>query len=312
MKMVLYNTAKMKHKKSQLTAAFLIALVLIVAITLYIMWKYNFFTPIKYHEPVLLIVADKQSRTMIEATSDLVRNQSRLVIATHGWLEGAGWPQDLAFDIYDRVDANNWFCGWFDWRPQAQTINPTDSAKYAKNIAGPLLAEKILKLSPKLEHIHLIGHSAGSYAINEAARIIAKKTKTTIHLTFLDAYVPPFWHSSELADITNDPNICCRAEHYFTRDMTMAVTQQHLVNTVNIDLTEINPGINDHKFPWHWYMGTVTGSYDADKTYKGKKLYYRADNLDYGFARSLEAGEQNWQKSLTLKPNLEPVKLIPE
>jgi len=85
--------------------------------------------------------------------------------------------------------------------------------------------------------------------------------------------------------------------------MTLAVTQQHLSNAINIDLTNVNPSLNDHKFPWHWYIGTVTGSYTSDQRYKASMLFYRANNIDYGFPRSLEAGEQNWQTSLKLKPN---------
>jgi hypothetical protein len=302
----------MKYKKYQLLAFLLIAVVLIAALS-YALWKYNIFTPVEQHEPLLLVVTKTISgRKVIKAEPNLFSGRKYLMIATHGWIEANGWPQDLALDIYDRVDANDWLCGWFDWRPQAQTFYPTNATKYAKQSAGPMLAEQILTMSINFEHIHLIGHSSGSWVINEAARILAKKTKATIHLTFLDAYVPPFWRQSELADIVNDPNNTCWAEHYFTRDLMFSYTQPHLSNAVNIDLTDINPGFNSHKFPWHWYKGTVTGSYSTDKKYKGNKLFYRANNIDYGFPRSLEAGEQNWQTSLTLKPNPEPIKIKPE
>jgi hypothetical protein len=303
----------MKYKKYKLLSALLLVAIFITTISLVILWKYIFFTSIKYHEPLLLFVAQTSSgKSMVEAEPNLITGQKYLVVATHGWIEEKGWPQDLVLDIYDKVDGDKWLCGWFDWRPQSRTINPTNTTKYAKETAGPMLAGKILALSPNFEHIHLIGHSSGSWAINEAARILAKKTKATIHLTFLDAYVPPFWRQSELADIVKDPNDTYWAEQYFTRDLIFSFTQPHLTNAVNIDLTDINPGFKGHKFPWHWYIGTVTGSYMSDPRYKASMLYYRANNIDYGFPRSLEAGEQNWQTSLKLKPNPEPVKIKPE
>jgi hypothetical protein len=65
--------------------------------------------------------------------------QTGLVVATHGWIEkGRGdWPEDMAVEICKRADANIWLCGYFDWSRGAKTINPTDAAKYARDVAGP-------------------------------------------------------------------------------------------------------------------------------------------------------------------------------
>lgn len=236
-------------------------------------------------------------------------NQANLVVVTHGWFEDKPWAKELAFAIAGKVDSKQWLCGWFDWRARAKEINPTDAAEYGRDVAGPMLAERILRLSKDFKHIHLIGHSAGSWVISEAAKVIAKETKANIHLTFLDAYVPPFWDEKELGDFTNEPNLICWAEHYYTRDITLKFTDINLSHAHNVDLTKVTPGVNDHEFPRYWYHATVIGKYAPRRRYHGKKLFWRTEDTEYGFARSLEAGEQNWQASLKSAIGNEAVKI---
>ena len=237
--------------------------------------------------------------------------EPNLVIITHGWLEREPWPENLALAIKQKTDPNQWLCGWFDWHKDAALINPTGAAKFGKNTAGPLLGKKILELSKDCPHIHLIAHSAGSWVINEAARIVAARTNAAIHLTFLDAYVPLFWHEENLGDIRSDPNNSVWAEHYFTRDITLGFTEKLLTGAHNVDLTNIEPGLNDHRFPFHWYHATVLAEYATAKRYRGKALFNRAGDIEYGFARSLEAGGSNWILSTTLKPADKAVKIKP-
>lgn len=258
---------------------------------------------------VYIAAPDSNSTEMLIAEPNLVTDETHLVIATHGWIERTLWPRDLALAIKSKVDSRRWICGWYDWRRQAKRINPTDAAEFGKDIAGPMLGKEIIRLSKEWRHIHLIGHSAGAWVINEAAKIIAEETDATIHLTFLDAYVPPLWNEDELGCIASDPNILCWAEHYFTRDITLAVTGKLLEHAHNVDLTNVTPGINDHKFPWHWYCATVTGQYAAGQRYEGRKLFYRAETIEYGFARSLEAGADNWKAGTTLEIGSQAVKI---
>jgi pimeloyl-ACP methyl ester carboxylesterase len=94
-----------------------------------------------------------------------------LVVVTHGWVEkGADWPKDMAEAISGRVDANEWRCVYFNWSEGAMTINPADAAEYARDFAGEVLAEQVLKLNSNFRHIHLIGHSSGCWAVSEAAK----------------------------------------------------------------------------------------------------------------------------------------------
>jgi hypothetical protein len=164
-----------------------------------------------------------------------------------------------------------------------------------------MLAEQILKLSKNPRHVHLIGHSTGCWVISEAAKIITKKTSASIHLTFLDAYVPLGWDVNELGKISNEPNLIYWADHYLTQDFTHNATYCLLQHAHNVDIGNITPGIKDHRFPFHWYPATVLGNYSPNDKYAGKKLYYKSGKIEYGFARSFEAGKNNWEQSLKLK-----------
>ncbi|MFH1370256.1 MAG: hypothetical protein ABII09_03075 [Planctomycetota bacterium] len=261
--------------------------------------------------PTLYITSGNPNGKMVRAGDvNLPRTEGlKIVVATHGWIEQEPWPRDLALAIRNRVDANEWLCGWFDWHNEARVINPRDAAQYARDTAGKILAEQILKLSKNPKHVHLIGHSAGSWAISEAAKIIAEQTSASIHLTFLDAYVPLGWDENELGDIAAEPNTVYWADHYLTQDITLKVTNCLLPHAHNVDIGDITPGLKDHRFPFHWYPATVLGKYAPKGSYAGKKLYCTSGDVQYGFARSLEAGKDNWRESLKLPTGNEAVKI---
>jgi len=225
-----------------------------------------------------------------------------LVIVTHGWIEaGRGdWPEDMAVEIKSRVDPNMWFCGYFDWSKGAGTINPTDATRYARDIAGPQLGKEIIKRGRGFRHIHMIGHSSGCWLISEAAKSIAKETRADIHLTFLDAYVPPFWDEGSLGDVNVADKVKCWIDQYYTRDYTLGWTQEDLTNAHNVDVTDIDQHIKDHNFPWRWYYATITGKFPKGHFLDDRKLVYTADGIEYGFARSLEADLNAWRQSLKL------------
>jgi len=255
-------------------------------------------------KPTLHIIADDPNLSQSQ--------RSKIVVVTHGWIEQSPWPADLALAIRGKTDPNEWLCGWFDWHDEARVINPRDAAQYARDKAGPLLARQILKLSKNPEHVHLIGHSAGSWAVSEAAKIIAKQTHASIHLTFLDAYVPLGWDGNELGNIAIEPNRVYWADHYLTQDITLNVTNCRLLHAHNVDIGDITPGIRDHRFPFYWYPATVSGKYTPKDKYAGKKLFFKSGDIEYGFPRSLEAGKQNWSKSLTLPMGKDAIKIEKE
>lgn len=251
---------------------------------------------IHYH---LLTPESAADANVVVAESVHVRDScDKVVIVTHGWIDKAGkdWPAVIARQVYDRVDPNEWMCAYFDWQMGAAVINPVDAAKYARDIAGVKLAKSYLKLMDRPAHVHLIGHSAGSWAVNTAAGIISKNTDCSIHITFLDAYVPPFWKQEELG---NHPGTFC--EHYYTKDLTGTVTQVDLTNAHNIDITAADPWIKEHEFPYRWYSATITGSFEISKLEKNAELINEYDGLFYGFERSLETGHDNWIRTKSLK-----------
>jgi len=234
---------------------------------------------------------------------------NKAVIITHGWIDKAAndWPADLAEEIRKKVDPNEWLCALFDWRRGAAVVTPVYAVKYGRSIAGPRLAKAILNLGLKFEHIHLIAHSAGCWTVDAAAEKIAAQTDAGIHFTFLDAYIPPNLHESDLGKIESENTVW--AEHYYTKDITLGSTQKNLSAAHNVDITKIDPFFAEHEFPYRWYYATVAGKYrDSDWEVKDPVLTEH-NGLNYGFTRSLEAGPENWQKSLTLKKGNEAIEL---
>jgi hypothetical protein len=237
--------------------------------------------------------------------------QKGLVVAVHGWIEkgGGDWPEDMALEVSKRVDSNLWLCAYFDWSEGAKTLHATKAAEHARDVAGPELAEEVIRLSSDWRHIHLIGHSSGCWVVSEAAKILARKTEADIHLTFLDAYVPAFWEESSLADV-NAADANCWADHYYTRDYTLGWTQHNLSFAHNVDITSIDFGLKDHNFPWKWYRATISGSYPKGSSWVNRKPVSMVDGFEYGFARSLEGGgAQGWQISRKLPIGKKAVKL---
>jgi len=245
-------------------------------------------------------------QTELNADVEVIKEQdfkipptcTKAVIVTHGWLDkGAdSWSADIATAISQRVDPNEWVCGFFDWAGGASVVTPVDSAKYARDVAGARLGRAVLELGAEFKHIHLIAHSAGCWAVNDAAKRIAEQTGAVIHLTFLDAYVPPFWKETDLGKIEKAGWV----EHYYTKDFTLAATHIDLSGAHNVDITDIDGFVKDHKFPYRWYYATVAGSYRPADRERGQKVITNNKGLSYGFDRSLEAGRRNWQESLTL------------
>jgi len=263
-----------------------------------------------------MTVAEPNSlRKIVEQASGNANlpGNNHLVIITHGWFEDEPWPTEMAMAIKKKADSKKWLCGWYDWRQEARTLNPVDAAKYGRDIAGPVLGQRIIDISKKWQHIHLIGHSSGAWVISEAAKVIARQTGASIHITFLDAFIPPFWKENKLGDL-GEPNIPFWAEHYFTSDISLGTTAKQLKHAYNVDITDITPGnipgFSNHRFPFHWYYATITGQYAPKQKYEGKKLFTHIGNMEYGFARSLETGWEGWHiNKIVFAAGNKPVKI---
>jgi hypothetical protein len=238
----------------------------------------------------------------------------KLVMVVHGWMDKGqnSWPSEMAEAIGDRTDPNEWACGSYDWRGGSIVMTSIQAAEYARDIAGPRLAKALLDLGVEFKHIHLIGHSAGTWAIDSAAKRIADaRPDVQLHLTFLDAYVPSQWDEDVLGRVFDGPKqqkSQVWAEHYYTKDITFVVTEHDLKYAHNVDISAIDPILSEHEFPYRWYTATITGKFTRWDE-KKETVHTRSGGIDYGFVRSLEAGEQNWKKSRKLKSNNKAVKL---
>ena len=238
----------------------------------------------------------------------------KLVMVVHGWMDKGenDWPSEMAAAIGERVDPNEWACGSYDWKGGSIVFTSVQAAEYARDIAGPRLAKAILALGTDFKHIHLIGHSAGSWTIQSAARQIAAACPDTqFHLTFLDAYVPEKWDPDLLGRIFDEVKKQASqvwAEQYYTKDITWKVTEHNLKYAHNVDISAIDPLISEHEFPYRWYMATITGKYDRWDE-KREPVYTRCGDIDYGYTRALESGPENWKKSRKLQTNNKAVKI---
>lgn len=258
--------------------------------------------------------ASNDPNVVIDSAVSLDPEADKLVIVTHGWWDKgrADWPIDMAAALCEKTEPNQWVCGAYDWQGGSNVISSVQAAEYARDIAGPRLARAILSLGTDFSHIHLIGHSAGSWTIQSAARLIAQaRPDTQFHLTFLDAYVPARWDQNLLGfvyDNSEKQRALVWAEQYYTKDITMAVTEYDLKYAHNIDISAIDPLISEHEFPYRWYMATITGKFERWDE-KNETVYTRSGDIDYGFTRSLESGGENWTQTRELKTNNPAIKI---
>ena len=250
---------------------------------------------------------------VIDADICIPPTVDKLVLVTHGWMDKGekDWPSRMAAAIGERVDPNEWLCASYDWKGGSIVITSVQAAEYARDIAGPRLAAAIEKLGVDFKHIHLLGHSAGSWTIDAAAKQLgATHSDVVFHLTFLDAYVPEKWDPDMLAQLFEDDKQQSRvwAEQYYTKDITWKLTQHNLKFAHNVDISDIDTLIVEHEFPYRWYMATITGRYDRWDE-KKETVLTCAHDTNYGFARSREAGAENWTQSRKLKRGKKAVKI---
>ncbi len=261
---------------------------------------------------ILPVENAQEPNIIIEPSVAVLPTADKLVIVTHGWLDKGQdrWPSEMAAAFFTRTDPNQWICASFDWKGGSSVVSSVQAAEYARDIAGPRLAAAILKIDRPWKHIHLVGHSAGSWAIQTAARRLALAYPDTVfHLTFLDAYVPNRWDPDALGLLYDDSakqQSFCWADHYYTKDITLAVTEHNLKWAHNVDISALDPFICEHEFPYRWYTATVTGRYAR---WDEKKLLVHSlvGDTDYGFSRSFESSLENWNASRRLMLGQPPV-----
>jgi alpha-tubulin suppressor-like RCC1 family protein len=220
-----------------------------------------------------------------------------LVLITHGleplyglnpWAD-IQWIYDMRDAIRTRVPAN-WEVRAFDWLLGAFVPEP-DVALIAGTIIGSLHGRK-LKEHP-WQHVHLIGHSAGS-AVIEA---IAQELKTSfpapvVHMTFLD----PYTSFTTLAGRDVYGANANWADNYSVFDTLDVIgfgsTVGKLDHAFNVDVTSVAPSFS---IPWNGQQLDVSShSYPHEFYFKSISEQNSFCGSDYGFNFSKEAGVAGW------------------
>lgn len=238
-----------------------------------------------------------------------------LVLVTHGWINrlfspitpsNPDWINGLSNSISSHLSGQgltNWQVYGYKWIDNAWKVGAPDALANATQEGVNL--GSVLSIQG-WSHIHLIGHSSGAEVIQEASEWIKSvSSNTTVHCTFLDAYV-----GNDKAGVTNYGKGSDWSDNYFTHDLfTGSVTEGCLSNAYNVDVKLLDPfkvpGIpkfpsglggpvviceitgSSHKWPYLYYSNTITGNTNIE--YEG-----------LGFPLSKEGG--NWNFALNNYP----------
>ncbi|MGE4103211.1 MAG: lectin-like protein [Pirellulales bacterium] len=215
-----------------------------------------------------------------------------LVLVTHGWNTSQqtfdGWVTQMTAAIASRLPAeqrNNWQVIGYDWTSDSGTLLTGPIYALEQGAIHGQDAGATIALA-NYEHVHLIGHSAGSALVSAVAdQLNQLSPTTTVHYTYLDPYVPPagpqyYTYGSHRAQDW--------AENYFSVDAFTAYdTAVRLPNAHNVNVTFLDPDwllhffqpATSHSWPYEYYIQTVLASpYSSDLA------------APHGFQLSLEGG----------------------
>ncbi|MCU0785595.1 MAG: DNRLRE domain-containing protein [Verrucomicrobia bacterium] len=227
-----------------------------------------------------------------------------LVIVTHGFepfgvLNDVSWVNSMADAIRSHAPAN-WLVIPYTWEGQAW-VTPGFALINAR-IQGGVYAKELAQQN--WQHVHLIGHSAGSAFVEAAAKKFKELSPSTVvHSTFLDPYLSFFQVGTSVYGANADWADC-----YFAQDATGNFTKGPLDNAYSVDVTWADPNkqispiycssstagstpplldqicgqraTSSHPYPHDFYFATIGGT--APGCANG-----------YGFAMSKEGGGWN-------------------
>ncbi len=243
--------------------------------------------------------------------------KNKLIVVTGGW-SGIGrwvsyvfpneWTRTMAQSLKDMIENGDIDSSWevreWPWMSESDTFFPWKAMTNGLE-QGKLLAKSIVDAN-QWEHVHLVGHSAGSAVIGSAAQVLTDERAVgrfsgTIHLTFLDAYTP-----FDILDDTYGSTLGSNdwADNYYN-SLTLGDfcwAGEPFLYALNVDLR--NLGLISHAFPCDWYYATITGEYPDGVSLDDDNLF---DGRRYGFPRSLDTGVANWQESLNLAVGNHPI-----
>ena len=181
------------------------------------------------------------AQTSVQIAPTKPTGADSLVIVTHGWepkgpLADISWITGMADAIRARVDPAKWVVMPFDWVGAAWFPDP-DVALISGVAVGGLYAK--LRLVPqRWQHVHFIGHSAGSAVIEAMAKELKSASNPPeIHETFLDPYTEFITLAGQQVYGANADWSDC----YFVNDWTGASTGGGLADAFNVDVSWVDP-----------------------------------------------------------------------
>jgi hypothetical protein len=263
---------------------------------------------------------------------DKLPGKDSLVVVTHGRIPKESgqlfppdpvWVDDMVRAISNNVivvkGQKNWQVEAYKWKEKAWTGETQfllDTVLRNGGGEGTELGRRLA--AQKWDHIHLIGHSAGSAVIQSALEVIKDPRTgspgTTVHLTFLDAYVGIFYKGRSGYGVGAD-----WADSYFSRDPEtgspfFGYTENSLKGAYNVDVTWLDKSegtitvsrstsgnatgdtcsskVSSHRWPHEFYLKTITQSVPGAE--------------EFGFPLSKEAGGWDNARSKYLPGNKPP------
>ena len=173
-------------------------------------------------------------------------SEKNLIVVTHGWQPrwdpvDVAWVEMMTNSIRQYITGHglmNWSVQAYKWEEKAHTLSPSTALVNGKGEGGSL--GKTLA-AQGWSHIHLIAHSAGAALIQTASEILKSNApSTTVHLTFLDAFIglggTESAHYGKGADW---------ADSYFSHDLLTSggiasYTEGPIENARNINVTYLD------------------------------------------------------------------------
>ncbi len=207
--------------------------------------------------------------------------KKNLAMIVHGYNSFGknNWPESMSNAIREKT--NNWETQYYDWSFDAQ--KSFSKALATTTSHGNVIANYVEEND--FEKVHLIGHSMGSWIIEEAARKIREKQPSTqIQLTFLDPFISNTIHANIRGSAHLGKSVQglanSYAEQYYSDDiLTGSYTGRCALPLLhNVSLNFLTGEFYTHEFPREWYEETIR--------YPESTIGSSA----YGFVRSQEGG----------------------
>jgi hypothetical protein len=225
----------------------------------------------------------------------------KAIVVIHGWNPSSAadpytpaYWRDLRQNLEKQVQGKGWTVYFYNMARDMDTgavwskglssesllyafVNANEAALIAVQ-HGYYLGEQMLQSSPGLEKVHIIAHSAGTWAARAAARYIAQNSAHSprIQITLLDPFVPTRVEAEEgdsplnsglIEDVFDDIPGLEIVENYWSQDLALGTNgafawpNTETRTSVNLQLDRLVPAAErqfpSHEAPIRYYADTV-------------------------------------------------------